>query len=113
MPVIPFFTWQKPNRFGFAPGKGIPAIVVGQIPLVPVRLLVSGVTKDSTGAVLGSCTVTLYRTLDDQVMERVTSDAITGAYSFSAIGLSEQYYVAALNSAGTLAGITVNTIVGT
>lgn len=113
MSVIPLFTWQKPNRFGVGPGKGIPAIVVGMLPLVPTVLLISGVTRDSTGAVLTSCTVTLYRTLDDAVMERVTSDAVTGAYSFRAIGLSESYYVMARNAAGPVMGVTVDTLLGT
>ena len=108
---------------------GTPALTYGYLPMPtpPMRLTISGITKDSTGAVLGSCTVSLYRTnssatsdhdalsdKNDVLMERLTSDAVTGAYSFSAIGLGSQYYVVAYRS-GTpdVAGTTVNTLVGT
>lgn len=86
----------------------------GFLPLPPQRLIISGITKDSTGAVLGSCSVALYRTSDDCLMERRTSDASTGAYSFSAVGLSETYYVVAYKAGvPDVAGTTVNTLIGT
>lgn len=110
MAVILKFTWQKPSRM---PSLGIPAVVVGQVPLVPTRLIISGVTRDSTGAILGGVTVTLHRTSDECVLETCTSDAVTGEYRFSAIGLSRTYYVVAYKAgAPDLTGTTVNTLLG-
>lgn len=84
----------------------------GSLPLPATKLLIYGVTKDSTGAALGNCSVALYRTLDDYLFERVTSDA-SGNYSFSAIGLSEQYYVVAYKAGvPDVSGVTVNTLIG-
>jgi hypothetical protein len=81
--------------------------------IAPQKLLISGITKDSTGAVLASCTVKLLRTVDDRCFETVISD-VNGAYQFSAIGLSEQYYVVAYKAGSPdVAGTTVNTLVGT
>jgi hypothetical protein len=85
----------------------------GCLPLPATKLLIFGVTKDSAGAVLASCTVSLYRTLDDMLFEKVISDG-SGNYAFSAIGLSEQYYVVAYKAGSPdVAGTTVNTLVGT
>jgi hypothetical protein len=76
-------------------------------------LLISGITKDSAGAILGSCVVTLYQTVGDKMMEKVTSDATTGAYSFSAVGLSETYYVVAYKAGvPDVAGTTINSLIG-
>jgi hypothetical protein len=62
--------------------------------------------------VLASCAVSLYRTSDDVLFEKVTSDA-NGAYSFSAIGLSEQYYLVAYKAGSPdVSGTTINTLVG-
>jgi hypothetical protein len=77
------------------------------------RLLISGITKDSTGAILGSCVVELYNTRTDLPLEKVTSDASTGAYSFSSVGGGQTYYVVAYKAgAPDVAGTTVNTLVG-
>lgn len=107
------FAIHGPN-FGAIGNLGIPAFLYGRTLFTPpTRLIISGVTRDSTGAILGSCSVALYRTSDDVLMERVTSDNSTGAYSFSAVGLSETYYVTAYKAgAPDLAGTTVNTLTG-
>lgn len=94
--------------------QGVP-VVWGDLPMpgAPSGLHISGITKDSTGVVLGSCTVKLFRTVDDLLMETVTSDAVTGAYSFASVGLSETYYVVAYKAGSPdVAGTTVNTLVG-
>lgn len=77
-------------------------------------LVYSGVTKDENSAVVGGCTVSLFRTLDDVLVDRVISDAVTGAFTFTTTGLAEQYYLV-LYKDGTpaLGGTTVNTLVGT
>lgn len=107
MPIIfAFNNLRAPTRLG------TPALVDGFIPLTPTKLIISGITKDSAGSVLASCTVSLYRTSDDSLMERTTSDG-SGAYSFSAIGLSETYYIVAYKAGSPdVSGTTVNTLLG-
>lgn len=92
--------------------QGVPAILPGITPLPATRLIISGLTRDGvTQVAIPGCTVSLFRTLDNFCFETVISDG-SGAYSFSAIGLSETYYVTAYTAAGDLAGITLNTLVG-
>lgn len=74
-------------------------------------LKITGVSRDNTGAVLAGCVCALYRTSDDAMVERVTSDS-NGNYSFSAIGLSEQYYIVAYKAGTPVRGTTDNTLVG-
>ena len=74
---------------------------------------VSGITKDATGAALGSCVVDLYRTTNDVFVKRTTSDA-TGAYAFDVAGTDGPFYVVAYKAgAPDVAGTSVNTLVGT
>ena len=73
---------------------------------------ISGVTKDGNGAVLGSCTVKLYRTADDVLLATTTSDAATGAYSFSQAGNGGSYVVAYKIGSPDISGTTVNTLIG-
>lgn len=99
-------------QFNSKSGGIAPNFCGGRI-LPPVKLIISGVTKDSLGNVLGSCTVSLFRTIDDILFEEQTSDASTGAYSFSSIGLSENYYVVAYKAGSPdVAGTTRNDLVG-
>ena len=79
---------------------------------VPTQFFISGVTKDSTGTILGSCTVKLFRTSDDRWFETVTSDATTGAYRFGGVGSANCYVVAYKAGSPDVAGTTVNTLVG-
>src|SRR4051812_16659930 len=80
---------------------------------VPTKLLISGITRNSAGAVLGSCTVKLFCTLDDLLMETVTSDPSTGVYQFSPVGASVQFYVVAYKAGSPdVAETTVNTLAG-
>lgn len=82
------------------------------LPQPGVKLLISGVTRDKDGTALGTCVVSLFRTVDNVFMEQLTSDA-AGAFAFSAVGVGETYYVVAYKAGGTdLAGTTVNTLVG-
>lgn len=100
--------------------SGPAALRMRQVARWPLRvpppsraLIVAGVTKNAAGAVLGSCTVTLFDTLTDVVREVQTSDAVTGAYQFSAINDTRAYYVRAYKAgAPDVAGTTVNTLVG-
>ena len=74
---------------------------------------ISGITKDSTGAALGGCTVKLYRTSDDVLLGTTVSDATTGEYKFNASHCCAQYLVAYKAGSPDVAGTTVNTLVGT
>lgn len=114
MPPI-LFPLIGPSLGASGRGLGMPALLFGRLPMTPpTRLIISGVTKDSTNTILGSCTVKLYRTADDVYLETCVSDAVTGAYSFSTVGLAEQYYVVAYKpGAPDVAGTTANTLVGT
>jgi len=71
--------------------------------------IISGVTKDSTGAVLPACTVDLFRTADDVFVATTTSDG-SGNYSFSLAGGGTYYLVAYKAGAPDVAGTTVNTL---
>lgn len=73
--------------------------------------LITGVTKDSTGAALGGCTVTLFKTIDNQPSAITTSDA-NGVYSFSIDGNSQARFAVSYKAGSPdVAGTTVNTLV--
>lgn len=108
-PII--FPLHGPSLSGGPSCLGIPAFLYGRLPLPPTKYLYSGVTYDNVGAVLGSCVVSLYRTVDDLFMERVTSDPITGAYQFSAVAIGQAYYARAVDATGAFVGTTLNTTV--
>lgn len=90
-----------PLRFGVRPPPTYP------------RVLISGVTKDSTGAALPGCTVDLYRTIDKTWQQTVVSDG-SGAYAFSPVnnGNGPYYIVAYKAGAPDVAGTSVNTLLG-
>lgn len=73
---------------------------------------VSGVTKDSSGAVLGGCTVILYQTSTDLVLNETVSDITTGEYIFDVSPSYGAFYLTAFNpnDPATVAGVTLNTI---
>lgn len=76
------------------------------------KWLLSGITKDSTGAVLGFCEVELFDTARDVMMQRTTSD-VNGAYEFSVSPQLTFYLVAYKSGSPDVAGTTVNTLTGT
>lgn len=92
-------------------------------------LVIVGVTKGPTGAVLGNCVVRLFRTETDGKVDREVSDPATGAYTVHANDTATYYVVAttlftadntlltvdqSTPTADTtmLEGVTVNTLVG-
>ena len=86
------------------PGHNMPNLS----PTQGQSVTISGITKDSAGAVLGACNVDLFDTDTDTLQGRGTSDATTGAYSFSA-GAGRTYYVRAWKlGAPDLSGTTVD-----
>lgn len=73
---------------------------------------IAGVTKDSTGAALGGCTVKLFRTSDDVWIATTTSDG-SGNYSFTVPNTATTYYVVAYKAGSPdVTGTTVNTLLG-
>lgn len=75
------------------------------------RWTITGYTRDSTGAILGNCAVTLFTTVDNMPIEVTTSDA-AGYYSFNVNGNSQlRFAVSYKAGAPDVTGATVNTLV--
>ena len=89
--------------------RGMGPPVIGRLPLPTALYALSGVTLDSAGSPLGSCTTKLFRTVDDVKQAELTSDAVTGAFTFYA-ALGQAYYVVAFKN-GNPAGVSLNTLV--
>ena len=112
----------------------MPAInVVAGVPNTPVRavlanftaltlqernLRIVGITRDSNGNPLAACTVQVYRTDTQQIVDQETSDA-NGNYMVQVpVGFSQAqpmtwYVVAYKAGSPDVAGTTVNTLQGT
>lgn len=74
------------------------------------RWLITGVTRDSTGAALGNCAVTLFKTVDNMPTATAVSDA-NGNYSFSIDGNAQTRFVVSYKAGSPdVAGTTVNTL---
>jgi hypothetical protein len=75
--------------------------------------LLTGVTRDGSGNVVGSVPVDVYRTADKQWVGSVVSDAVTGVYTFGVRDPANQYFcVGYLPGSPDLAGTTVNNLTG-
>ena len=73
---------------------------------------IRGVTRDSGGAALASCTVKLFRTSDDFLIATTTSDG-SGNYDFPVQNDNATYYVVAYKSgAPDVSGTTTNSLAG-
>ncbi|MCA1569755.1 MAG: hypothetical protein LC798_05420 [Chloroflexi bacterium] len=81
------------------PEVALDRIAAGGTPDWPLNAplkAITGVTRDTAGAIVGSCTVKLFRQSDDVQVGVVTSHATTGAYSFTRGGDDpNSYYVLA------------------
>lgn len=127
MPIGTGTGWS-PNG-GYVAGNG-PPLLGGQVPGPRVgpplffedqtpgdggsflQYRVAGITLDMAGAVLASCTVKLYDTLTDALLQTTTSDGL-GAYVFTVSVANQQYYIVAYKaSAPDVYGTTINTITG-
>lgn len=84
---------QGPSESGGSRKFGLPAIFVGRRPLPHPSWAIAGTTKDGVGAVLGGCSVKLFRTEDDLRMDITTSDASTGVYTVTDVGPAEAYWI--------------------
>lgn len=72
----------------------------------------SGITRDSNGNALASCTVMLFNTLTNICEQTIVSDA-SGNYSFVVDKTQTYYEVSYKAGAPDVTGATVNTLVGT
>lgn len=81
---------------------------------LPARISsITGITRDSAGAVLGNCVVELFETATDFRLQRVTSDA-NGIFTFTAAKFSPSTHYIVAYKAGSpdVAGTTLNTLTG-
>lgn len=106
-----------PRSFNGVPSvpRSLPAVrsLIGAwSPYFRYPYAISGVTKDAANAPLPSCDITLYRTADDSVSGKGTSDA-AGAYRIDASNALFHYARATKAGAPEVDGVTVNTLVGT
>lgn len=76
----------------------------------PTRYIITGITRDSTGAALGNVTVDLFDTASDTIRGTTISDG-NGNYLIDAQIDSTYYLVAYRTGAPDVAGTTVNTII--
>jgi hypothetical protein len=72
----------------------------------------AGVSRDSSGAVLGSCTIKLFRTADDTLAAKTVSDA-SGNWSLPVMLSGPFYLVEYKAGSPDVAGTSVNTLVPT
>lgn len=74
--------------------------------------VVSGVTRDSTGAPIANCQVEVFRTSDDLNLGGTISDG-SGNFSFTLSSNSDTYFIWAQDPGNTLAGGTLEGIAAT
>ena len=83
----------------------------GVTPDAALSFTLRGVTRDSAGAPLGSCTVDVFSWPEKTLYGTVVSDG-AGAYSLS-VSPGKTYRAVSYNAADTLAGSTAGTLTGT
>ena len=97
-----------------AVGFRLPAAVMGlpSPPLAQRNVTISGVTVDVSAAPLGSCVVKLFETATDLLVQQVTSNATTGAYSFTVDPNKTYYTVQYKAGSSDVYGSSLNTLAG-
>lgn len=104
-----------PGWVGPATSGALPFGLLGATPVStaqPTRYRLTGTTVDSAGAVLPTCVVQVFRTVDDVIVAEVVSNA-NGLYDVTVPGEAGRtfYCVAYKASAPDVMGTTVNTLV--
>lgn len=97
----------------FSQGRGPIAPQAFYVPFVrPPRYTITGVTKDSTGAILGNCAVNLFET-STQLIKATTISDVNGNYLLDGT-VDGIYQIHAYKSGSPdVAGATINTLVTT
>lgn len=99
----------------FSAGRGVVATPMGLIvapTIVLTRFLLSGLTLDSAGAVLGNCTVLVFETATNVFRASTISDA-GGNWTVEVTGGASFFAVMYLPGSPDVMGTSVNTLVGT
>lgn len=114
LPVVPVnLPWNSVSAHvgGSDASPPYPSVVHQLLPIPPTQFGFIGISRDSTGAALGGCTVKLYRERDDFAVEATVSDA-NGNYRFVTASMIETYYTRwYLAGSPDLAGTSKNTLV--
>jgi hypothetical protein len=92
--------------------RGQVGTVVYRSPGGVANFVISGVSRDSSGVALGSCTIALMQTGGDILTQTTISDA-SGNFSFSNPGSGPFYLVAYKVGSPDVAGTTVDTLLPT
>jgi hypothetical protein len=72
-----------------------------------------GTTRDANGTPVPSCTVKLYRTSDDSLLDNQTSDPVTGVFLLNTPYYPDQHYIVAHKSGSPdIDGVSPNTLIG-
>lgn len=72
-----------------------------------------GVTRDALGTPAGNCVVKLFRTADDRLIDRTTSDPL-GNFLLNTPYYPDQHYIVCHKTDGpVISGASVNTLIGT
>jgi len=105
---------QTRFRFDWGPSRTLPVPVDGgswfpQSDWAASNRALTGVSRDSTGAILGSCVIDLFVSGSDQLWARTVSDG-SGVFSFGNPGTGPFYIVAYKAGSPDVAGTTVNTL---
>jgi hypothetical protein len=75
--------------------------------------LLAGITKDASGAALGSCVVVCFSTVTNTFIGKATSDGSGNYRVFAPTTPTTAYCVAYKPGSPDVAGTTVNTLIGT
>jgi hypothetical protein len=72
---------------------------------------ISGVTRDSVGAIVAGASLDLYRTLDDVLVASTVSNS-NGSFSFGVDDATTPHYIRAWKLAPAIQGTSIDTLVG-
>jgi hypothetical protein len=95
---------------GYGSPLGVPPFMGFLPPFPPMDYRLVGVTRDSFGVALAGCTLSLFRTIDNVLVNQAVSDG-GGNYLFTNCSPGLAYYIVAyLAGSPDVAGTTVNTL---
>ena len=107
MPAFPMQT----GSYG-VPNTPLPGTLVRSFAAVifpEMNYVLTGISRDSGGAALGSCVVKVYDSITDLVVAQAVSNA-SGNYSF-VLDKTKTYYIVAYKASIPASGTTLNTLV--
>lgn len=104
---------QARDRLNWGPPQTMPlpvdGIWIAQTDWAASNRALIGVSRDSTGAILGGCVIDLFVSGSDQLIAATVSD-VSGVFSFGNPGTGPFYIVAYKAGSPDVAGTTVNTL---